>query len=278
MDMKVLVVGGGGREHAIAAALCRSEEVEVYAAMARKNPGIARIAKKIFLHPETDVQAVADFSDAHAIDIAVIGPEAPLEAGIVDRLEAIDIACVGPTRAAARLETDKGFCRTMMEKHGVEGCPRYRVCRTVKDAIEFIDSYDGDLAIKPIGLTGGKGVRIIGEHVDREEAKTYIRSLGGDVVLEERLIGEEFTLQAFADGKTLVPMPLVQDHKRAFEGDEGPNTGGMGSYSMPDHSLPFVTVKDRKAALRIMQDAMVSMQREGFPYRGILYGQFMNTA
>ena len=276
--MKVLVVGGGGREHAIAAALSRSEETEVYAAMARKNPGIARIAKKIFLHPETGVQAVADFADAHAIDIAVIGPEAPLEAGIVDRLEAIDIACVGPTRAAARLETDKGFCRTMMEKHGVEGCPRYRVCRTVKDACDFIDSYGGDLAIKPVGLTGGKGVRIIGEHVDREGAKAYIRSLGGNVVLEERLIGEEFTLQAFADGKTLVPMPLVQDHKRAFEGDEGPNTGGMGSYSMPDHSLPFVTGKDRETALRIMQDAMASMQREGFPYRGILYGQFMNTA
>jgi phosphoribosylamine--glycine ligase len=118
----------------------------------------------------------------------------------------------------------------------------------------------------------------MGEQVDRAGAIAYARSLNGDVVLEERLLGEEFTLQAFVDGKHLVPMPLVQDHKRAFEGDTGPNTGGMGSYSMPDHTLPFVSKKDYMRALAIMQSVVAAMERTGSPYKGILYGQFMNTA
>ena len=178
---------------------------------------------------------------AVGVQCAIIGPEAPLEAGIADALEELEIACVGPTREAARLETDKGFCRAMMERHGIAGCPKYRVFHDQDAAASFIESSDQDLAVKPVGLTGGKGVRIMGEHVDREGAVGYVRQLAGQVVVEERLIGEEFTLQAFVDGSHLVPMPLVQDHKRAFEGDQGPNTGGMGSYSMPDHGLPFVT-------------------------------------
>ena len=129
----------------------------------------------------------------------------------------------------------------MMDHNQLDGCPLYRVFHSAADAARFIEEYDGDLVVKPIGLTGGKGVRIMGEQVDRAGAIAYARSLNGDVVLEERLLGEEFTLQAFVDGNHLVPMPLVQDHKRAFEGDTGPNTGGMGSYSMPDHMLPFVT-------------------------------------
>lgn len=278
MTMKVLVVGGGGREHAIARALSCNRDTEIYSVMARRNPGIARISREVLLEKETRIDEITGFVRSRAIGMAIIGPEAPLQAGIVDRLEAEGIPCVGPTRAAARLETDKAFCRNMMEAHGIAGCPRYRVFRKPGDAIEFLRSHDGDLAIKPIGLTGGKGVRIMGEHVDRKGAADYIRTLGGDVVLEERLIGEEFTLQAFVDGTHLVPMPLVQDHKRAYEGDQGPNTGGMGSYSMPDHGLPFVTGADRDKALAIMRSAVAAMEEMGNPYRGILYGQFMNTA
>ncbi len=276
--MKVLVVGGGGREHAIARALSFNKEATIFSVMANRNPGIAAAAEEILIEKETNVPAIIRFATARQIDYAVIGPEAPLEAGIVDRLEERGIACMGPTVSAARLETDKGFCREMMHAHGIAGCPAYRVTHTARDAEAFIRGYEGDLAIKPAGLTGGKGVRIMGEHLDREGAIRYARSLGGNVVLEERLIGEEFTLQAFVDGKHLVPMPLVQDHKRAFEGDQGPNTGGMGSYSMPDHSLPFVSRKDEEKALAIMKDAVVAMGKAGFPYRGILYGQFMNTA
>jgi len=173
---------------------------------------------------------------------------------------------------------DKAFCREMMDHNQLDGCPLYRVFHSAAGAVRFIESYDGDLVVKPIGLTGGKGVRIMGEQVDRAGAIAYTRSLNGDVVLEERLLGEEFTLQAFVDGNHLVPMPLVQDHKRAFDGDTGPNTGGMGSYSMPDHMLPFVQELDYRRALSIMQSVVAAMERRGSPYKGILYGQFMDTA
>jgi phosphoribosylamine--glycine ligase len=276
--MKILVVGGGGREHAIAAALGRNATTEIYSVMAKKNPGIAALAKKVHLCRETDVKTVVGFAKEAGAEYAFIGPEAPLEAGIVDALGSAGIPCIGPTKSAARLETDKAFCRQMMDMNHLDGCPMYRVFHSADDAVRFIEGYDGDLVVKPIGLTGGKGVRIMGEQVDRAGAIAYARSLSGDVVLEERLLGEEFTLQAFVDGNHLVPMPLVQDHKRAFEGDTGPNTGGMGSYSMPDHKLPFVSKKDYMRALAIMQSVVAVMERTGSPYKGILYGQFMNTA
>jgi len=276
--MKVLVVGGGGREHAIAAALARNPETGIVSAMAKKNPGIAALAKKILLVKETDTARVVAFAKETGADCAFIGPESPLEAGIVDELEAAGIATVGPTRAAARLETDKGFCREMMNRHTIAGCPMYRIFHKNEDAVDFIENYDGDVVVKPIGLTGGKGVRIMGEQVDRAGAIAYVRSLNGEAVVEERLLGEEFTLQAFVDGNHLVPMPLVQDHKRAFEGDTGPNTGGMGSYTLPDHMFPFVSRSDYNRALDIMKEVVAAMARTGQPYKGILYGQFMNTA
>ena len=275
--MKILVVGGGGREHAITRALSCNSGVKIFSVMAQKNPGIARVAERVLLKKITNIPEIVRFATENELDAAVIGPEAPLEAGIVDHLEAAGIPCVGPTRAAARIETDKAFCRRLMERHGIAGCPEYRVCHDPEEARRFIEDYGGDLAIKPIGLTGGKGVRIMGEHVDAAGAIEYIEQIGGDVVLEERLIGEEFTLQAFVDGNHLVPMPLVQDHKRAYEGDVGPNTGGMGSYSMADHMLPFVSRSDYREALRIMEETVAAMREEGTPYRGILYGQFMNT-
>jgi phosphoribosylamine---glycine ligase len=276
--MKVLVVGGGGREHAIACALSRNSETELYSVMAQPNPGIIRLARNVLVCKETDVARVVSFAVESGAENAFIGPEAPLEAGIVDQLEAAGIRCVGPTRAAARIETDKAFCREMMVHHHIDGCPKYRVFHNTGEAIDFVNEHDGDLAIKPIGLTGGKGVRIMGEQVDREGAVKYVKQLNGDVVLEERLIGEEFTLQAFVDGVHLIPMPLVQDHKRAFENDTGPNTGGMGSYTMPDHRLPFVTDTDYKKAIAIMASVVAAMARTGNSYKGILYGQFMNTA
>ncbi|HMK15875.1 MAG TPA: phosphoribosylamine--glycine ligase, partial [Methanomicrobiales archaeon] len=220
MVMKLLLVGSSGREHAMAEAIVRDGEATIAAFMARRNPGIARLARSVQIGKETDARQARDFAVREGVDYAVIGPEAPLEAGIVDILEEAGIPCAGPTRAAARLETDKAFCRDMMAAHGIAGCPRYRVFRDPAEAASFIGEYEGDLAVKPIGLTGGKGVRVMGEQVDRAGAVAYVRSLSGSVVLEERLIGEEFTLQAFVDGTRLVPAPLVQDHKRAFEGDE----------------------------------------------------------
>ena len=276
--MKILVVGGGGREHAIVSSLARNQKTEIISAMGKRNPGIDALAKKVLLCRETDVSRIVAFAKENRADYAFIGPEAPLEAGIVDALESSGISCVGPTRAAARLETDKAFCRQLMDQYDLAGRPMYRVFHSTKDAVDFIREYAGDLVVKPIGLTGGKGVRIMGEQVDRAGAIDYVESLNGEAVLEERLLGEEFTLQAFVDGTSLVPMPLVQDHKRAFEGDVGPNTGGMGSYTMPDHMLPFVSRRDYTAALDIMKSVVAVMERTGNPYKGILYGQFMNTA
>jgi phosphoribosylamine--glycine ligase len=277
MVMKILVVGGGGREHAITRALARNSEVAVHAVMGRLNPGIVDLAAAVKQIRETDVDAVVRYAREQGIDGAVIGPEAPLEAGIVDQLNEAGIPVVGPTRAAARIETDKAFCRDLMEEHKIPGRPGYRVFHNTTEACRFVRDYPGDLVVKPIGLTGGKGVRVMGEQVDQEGALAYVRELAGEVVIEERLLGEEFTLMAFVDGTHLVPMPLVQDHKRALEGDLGLNTGGMGSYSMPDHRLPFVTEQDFTTALSIMEQVVGAMAGEGIPYKGVLYGQFMAT-
>ncbi len=281
--MKVLVVGGGGREHAIATALSGSGAV-VYAAMRNRNPGIIRLSKDIKIVKETDVDEVSAFAKVKGVELAVIGPEAPLEVGLADRLLDLGIGCVGPSKAAARLETSKRFTRELMSRHHIPGNLGFATFDHFEDAKDYVMSSDRELAIKPVGLTGGKGVKVQGEHLrTKDDVIQYLEEIfekgigGGSVVLEERAEGEEFTLQAFCDGSHVVPMPLVQDHKRAFEGDEGPNTGGMGSYSMQDHLMPFVTEKERGTALDIMKKVVEAMDREGCPYVGVLYGQFMLT-
>mgnify|MGYP000855570676 CR=1 FL=1 len=281
--MKVLVVGGGGREHAIASALASSGST-VYAAMRNRNPGIAKLAKEFKLVKETDVSAVVDFALSMGVEMAVIGPEAPLEVGLADALISKDVRCVGPSKAAARLEISKSFTRALMRRHQVPGNIDFAVFDDLASARKFVMDNDRDMVVKPVGLTGGKGVKVMGEHLlSKEDTIRYLEEIfehhigGGGVVLEEKLVGEEFTLQAFCDGKVVVPMPLVQDHKRAYEGDVGPNTGGMGSYSQQDHLLPFVTARERDAALDIMRRTVEAMRSEGHEYRGILYGQFMNT-
>ena len=285
--MKVLVVGNGAREHAIAAALAASpNEPEMYAFMSAVNPGISRIVREFGIGDICNPSDVILYAEKCGIELAVIGPEAPLAAGVVDVLDLAGIICVGPKKVTAQLETDKGFCRDLMRKHDIPGTPAFGIFDNGKDADSFIDGFDGDLAVKPAGLTGGKGVKIMGEHFDAQGAKEYIREIfdtrmGGvpKVVLEERLLGEEFTLQAFVDGEKVVGMPAVQDHKRAFEGDMGPNTGGMGSYSDNGYLLPFITKKDYDSALRIMESTIEAVREEtGEHYRGFLYGQFMATA
>ncbi|MGB8892216.1 MAG: phosphoribosylamine--glycine ligase, partial [Methanoregula sp.] len=151
--MKILVVGGGGREHAIASALHRTGESEIFSVMSKKNPGIARLAKEMCLVPETDLTRIEAFAAKTGVTHAIIGPEAPLEAGVVDRLSASGIECVGPTKNAARIETDKAFCRNLMTHYNIGGNPDYRVYHDTSEAIAFVKDHDGDLAVKPIGLT-----------------------------------------------------------------------------------------------------------------------------
>lgn len=276
-------MGGGGREHAIVKALAESG-ADIFAAMGNKNPGIARASRQFKLVKDTDVENVVKFAKESAVEIAVIGPEAPLEIGLVDALVKEGVGCVGPAKSAARIETSKAFMRGLMRNHNIPGNIEFQTFYDFKSAKEYVLDVENEVAVKPVGLTGGKGVKMQGEHLkDKEEVIRYVQEIfdnrigGGGVVLEERLEGEEFTLQAFCDGRTVVPMPLVQDHKRAYEGDSGPNTGGMGSYSMEDHILPFMTAKEFDQAMDVMRRVVGAMAEEGCPYVGILYGQFMLT-
>ena len=272
MTETVLLVGGGGREHAIARAV--ADDCALYACASVRNPGIRRMAEGFETIDETDADAVAEYATEVGADLAVIGPESALEAGVADALDDAGVYAFGPRAAEARLETDKAYQREFMEEAGVPGCPDYAVFEDVEAACEYIDEYDGDLAVKPAGLTGGKGVKVIGDQVTREEAKAYLRDSDYDrVVLEERLVGEEFTIQAFVANGDLRTTPAVQDHKRAYEGDEGPNTGGMGSYTDTGRSLPFMAEGDHDAAVDVLEAVVDALP----DYKGVLYGQFMLT-
>ncbi len=282
--MKILVVGTGAREHAICQAAIQDEETELYSIMSNQNPGIARISE-FKIASENDIPTVTKFALEKKVDLAIIGPEAPLEKGIVNSLVKAGVDCVGPTMETAKIETDKAFMRDLFEGYKIGGSLVYKVFEDAQDAGDFIDDFGQDVVVKPIGLTGGKGVKIVGEQLkDNEEAKSYVKEvidtkMGGyaGVVIEERAVGEEYTVQAFVDGKNIAPMPVVQDHPYAFEGDLGPITGGMGSYSDTDGLLPFLDEKYRDESVKIMEGTVKAINDEVGPYKGFLYGQFMLT-
>jgi phosphoribosylamine--glycine ligase len=281
--INVLLVGSGAREHAIAESVARSEKARLFSVMSGRNPGIMAHSKKYIIGNINDRNLVTEFANQNRIDIAIVGPEAPLVNGVADALEEKGIGCVGPRKSLAMIEGDKAFCRELMKKYSITGLPHFKVLSDMHEASDFVDSV-GMAVIKPAGLTGGKGVQIIGEHLkDRDAATQYIQKIFdqkpggiGKVVVEERLDGEEYTLQAFVDGKNLKPMPCVQDHKRAYDGDVGPNTGGMGSYSDKNHLLPFLKQEEFEESIEIMKKTVDAMKREtGLAYKGILYGQFL---
>jgi phosphoribosylamine--glycine ligase len=280
---RVLLVGSGAREHAIAEALAKAPNTELYAAMSSWNPGIMKLAKTGSTLQISNPDAVSEYAKRNRIEFAVIGPEAPLINGVVDALTELGIACVGPSRKLALLEGDKAYCRELLMRHNIPGNPLFRVFTDYEEAEVFLRT-TGPVAIKPAGLTGGKGVKVTGDDLPSKQAelayaKEVIESkIGGTekVVIEERLDGEEYSLQAFVDGHDVYAMPLVQDHKRAYENDSGPNTGGMGSYSDHNHLLPFVTKEDVEVSSKIMTEVIHSLNEEtGEQYKGMLYGQFM---
>ncbi|HNS54351.1 MAG TPA: phosphoribosylamine--glycine ligase, partial [Syntrophales bacterium] len=278
----VLLVGNGAREHAIAEAIMRSShDPKLFSYMKTNNPGIATLSAKTLVGPYEDLPALMAFAKSNGCEFAVVGPEDPLNLGAVDALLAAGIPAVGPRKGLSRLETSKSFTRDLLRKYGIPGNPRYETFTSLSGIEAFMKDLPG-IVVKPDGLTGGKGVKVQGDHFQtREEALEYCREVLREhpaVVIEEKLEGEEFSLQCICDGKTVVATPPVQDHKRRFVDDKGPNTGGMGSYSDADHCLPFMRPEDVTAGLAITQRVAEAVYREtGDYYKGIMYGGFMIT-
>ena len=273
--MKVLVIGAGGREHAIVDALSRSSKVEkLYCA-----PGNAGIAAQAECVPikDTDVPALLAFARSEGIDLTVVGPEAALSAGVVDAFRAAGLRIFGHTKAATRIESSKEFAKELMAKYGIPTAA-YRSFSDYEEAVDYVLGRPFPAVLKYDGLAAGKGVVIA---ADADEARTALASMlldhrfgQGRVVVEDYLTGPEFSFMAFVDGERVYPMPLAQDHKRAFDGDEGPNTGGMGAYT----GLPFISPEDEQFALhQILEKAAAGMVAEGCPLSGVLYGGLMKT-
>lgn len=278
--MNVLLVGSGAREHALAKALCQNANTHLFCFASNRNPGILAIASDLTIGKLSDTQALCDYAKSHHIHFTVIGPEAPLEAGVVDALEAINIPCVGPTKNHAQIESSKGFTRDLMQEFNIPGQPAYRRFEAFNDDAKlFLSRLGGNYVIKADGLCGGKGVVVSGEHLNGiEEGVQHCQSLNGPFVIEEKLVGPEFSLISFCDGEHLAHSPVVQDHKRAFVGDTGPNTGGMGSYSDNNHAMPFLSDEDIRAAQRLNEMTARALKTKfGIGYKGFLYGGFMKT-
>lgn len=271
--MKLLLIGSGGREHALAWKLAQSPLAEIIY-VAPGNPGIAELPKCecISLNVE-DLDAVAKFAEDNAIGLTVVGPEAPLVAGLADVLEAKGLAVFGPSKAAAQLEGSKAFSKTIMAKYNVPTA-FFKTCEDKETALAYVEEKGAPIVIKADGLAAGKGVVVAMNKQDALDAvedmmgNNIFGSAGARVVIEEFMDGEEASLLAFTDGKTIVPMIASQDHKRVGDGDQGPNTGGMGTYA----PAPVLTEELRvKATETILKPMIAAMQAEGTPYKGCLY-------
>ena len=282
--MNILIVGSGAREHIIARSIKKSKiPNKLYCFASNLNPGIKEISEILEIGSIAYPHAVLIFAAKHSIDLAIIGPEAPLANGVVDSLQDINIKCVGPTKDLAQIETSKGFTRDLMQKYNIPGCPDYQNFNDLTNVSKYLNTLGENYVVKFDGLMGGKGVKVSGEHIkSHAEAVKYCEQIikkNGKFVIEEKLIGEEFSLMSFCDGEHLIHMPPVQDHKRAYENDTGPNTGGMGSYNDTNQTLPFLTNKDIDSATAINIATAKALKKEfGIGYKGILYGGFIATA
>jgi len=277
MDMQktILVIGSGGREHAIVDALSRSTRVgRIYCAPG--NAGIAQQAECVAIR-DTEPQALLDFARSQQVDLTVVGPEAALATGIVDLFREAGMAVFGHTKAATRIESSKEFAKLLMDKYDIPTAA-YSSFTDYGEAWEYVSGRPFPAVLKYDGLAAGKGV-VIAEN--RAQADAALKDMlcdcsfgRGKVVVEDYLTGPEFSFMCFVDGEKVYPMPLSQDHKRAYDGDKGPNTGGMGAYT----TLPFITEEERSYALEnILKKTARAMVAEGCPLSGVLYGGLMKT-
>ena len=287
--MKILLValGSTARAHCIAEAVAASpSQPELVAFMQSRNPGVLKLAKSVKIAPIHDLEALKKFSREQNPDLAIISPDDAIAGGCADALLETGVQCVGPLKSLGRLESSKSFTRALAEKHKIPGSPRHKIftSRNADEIPAYLRSLGEGFVVKPDGLTGGKGVKVSGEHMQTHaDAIAYCHEIlkGGhaSAIIEEKLEGEEFSIQFLTDGKTVCFTPVAQDHKRAFDGDKGPNTGGMGSYSFPDHSLPFLEKKDLADAKSITEKVAEALRKEtGLLYKGVMYGGFMKTA
>lgn len=275
--MRILLIGGGGREHALAWKLVQSDKVEkIFAAPG--NPGIAMLKKCSCIDLKLDdLEKVADYAEEESIDLTVVGPEATLVAGIADVFKRRGLPVFGPSKAAAQLEGSKAFSKELMAKYNIPTA-FFKICEDMETAKAYVKEKGAPIVVKADGLAAGKGVVVA---MTEEEALEAIEEMMGDhkfgnagarVVLEEYMEGEEASLLAFTDGKTVVPMLAAQDHKRIFDNDQGPNTGGMGTYA----PAPVMTdILRLKATERILKPVVAAMAKEGTPYQGCLYAGLM---
>jgi len=272
---KVLVIGSGGREHAIVDALSRSPQVEkIFCAPG--NAGIAALARCVPVK-DTDVEGLLALAIRESVDLTVVGPEAALAAGVVDAFRAAGLKIFGHSAAATRIESSKEFAKVLMEKYGIPTAA-YKSFTDYSEALAYVSARPFPAVLKYDGLAAGKGVVIAADLAEADAALKDMLlncSFGqGKVVIEDHLTGPEFSFMCFVNGSSVYPMPLAQDHKRAYDGDKGPNTGGMGAYT----GLPFITEEDRRFALEnILRKTAAAMQSEGCPLSGVLYGGLMKT-
>jgi phosphoribosylamine--glycine ligase len=273
--LKILIIGSGAREHALAWKIKQSPKVtELYAAPG--NAGTASIARNLDIRPN-DIESLAGTAKDIGIDLTVVGPEAPLAAGIVDRFEQLGLPIFGPTKAATQIESSKVFSRNLMQKYGIP-CPKGVTFSSYPEAKRYVESQPVPMVVKADGLAAGKGVTVASSKeealkalADIMEAKIF-GPAGDQVIIEEHLIGKEVSLLAFTDGNTVIPMVPACDYKRVFDDDRGPNTGGMGSYSPPGFFDAELTGKVTKT---ILLPAVKAMAQEGMPYKGVLYAGLM---
>ncbi|MFH2068191.1 MAG: phosphoribosylamine--glycine ligase [Candidatus Omnitrophota bacterium] len=284
---RILIVGSWAKEQATAENLLRSGGTDVFAYMDTENPGITSLAAGWTTGDFSDIKRITRYAQRVVPDLVLVTTAKPLSEGLVDALKEKEIPVFGPSKNAARLESDKSFARRLLLKYAIDGVPKFGIFTETEPAVKFAKKMDWRVAVKPSGLTEGLGVRVYGNQLkDRTDVSAYIRrvlngKIGGkkEVLVEEKLEGEEFTVQSFVAGGNLVCTPAVQDFKKLLSGERGPNTAGMGAYSCAGYLLPFMRECDYAAALEIMRATVDALRREtGEDCAGFLYGQFMITA